>query len=75
MLRVCPASTVVEADVGTWETWTGMPFPDSGPYVVPHALVPVEIDRERDVGRYVEPNVWMEHPLVRYGEKLPTDKV
>jgi hypothetical protein len=63
MLRVCPASTVVEADVGTWETWTGMRFPDSGPYVVPDALVPVEIDRERDLGRYVEPNVWMEHPL------------
>jgi hypothetical protein len=31
MLRVCPASTVVEADVGTWESWTGMRFPDSGP--------------------------------------------
>jgi GNAT superfamily N-acetyltransferase len=63
MLRVCAASTVVEADVGAWETWTGMRFPESGAYVVPHALVPVEIDRERGVGRYVEPNLWMEHPL------------
>jgi hypothetical protein len=24
--------------------------------------VPVEIDRERDAGRYVEPNVWVRHP-------------
>jgi hypothetical protein len=24
--------------------------------------VPVEIDRERDEGLYVEPNVWMVHP-------------
>ena len=24
--------------------------------------VPVEVDRERDQGLYVEPNVWMEHP-------------
>jgi hypothetical protein len=40
-----------------------MRFPESGAYVVPHALVPVEIDREREVGRYVEPNLWMEHPL------------
>ena len=32
------------------------------PYVVPGALVPVEIDRERDEGLYVEPNVWMVHP-------------
>jgi GNAT superfamily N-acetyltransferase len=63
VLGVCPASMVVTADVETWEAWTGMRFPETGPYVVPRALVPVEIDRERDVGRYVEPNVWVEHPI------------
>jgi GNAT superfamily N-acetyltransferase len=63
MLGVCPASMVVTADVDTWEQWTGMRFPETGPYVVPEALVPVEIDRERDVGRYVEPNVWVQHPI------------
>jgi hypothetical protein len=68
LLAVCPASMVVEAGVGTWEAWTGMAFPETGRYVVPEALVPVEIDRERDVGRYVEPNVWVRHPL---GEPLP----
>jgi GNAT superfamily N-acetyltransferase len=68
MLAVCPASMVVQADVGAWEAWTGMRFPETGRYVVPEALVPVEIDRERDVGRYVEPNVWVRHPL---GEASP----
>jgi hypothetical protein len=63
VLRVCPESTVVKADVASWERWTGMPFPDTGPYVVPGALVPVEIDRRLDLGRYVEPNVWVRHPL------------
>jgi hypothetical protein len=63
MLRICPESTVVEADVDSWEAWTRMRFPQSGPYIVPHALVPVQIDCERDLGRYVEPNVWMEHLL------------
>ena len=63
MLGVCPSSMVVTADVATWEGWTGMRFPETGPYVVPEALVPVEIDRERDVGRYVEPNVWVQHPI------------
>jgi hypothetical protein len=63
VLAVCPASGVVEADVGTWEAWTRMAFPETGPYVIPEALVPVEIDRERDLGRYVEPNVWVRHPL------------
>jgi hypothetical protein len=27
------------------------------------ALIPVTIDREADFGLYVEPNVWMLHPL------------
>jgi len=35
----------------------------SGRYVVPDALVPVEIDRRRDLGCYLEPNVWVRHPL------------
>jgi hypothetical protein len=40
-----------------------MSFPESGPYVVPSALQPVQIDRERDEGRYEDPNVWMRHPV------------
>jgi hypothetical protein len=68
VLAVCPASLVVEAEVAAWEAWTGMVFPETGPYVVPEALVPVEIDRERDLGRYVEPNVWVRHP---HGEAPP----
>jgi hypothetical protein len=38
-----------------------MCFPESGPYIVPGALQPVIIDRERDVGRYEDPNIWMRH--------------
>ena len=61
ILGVCPGSLVVEGSVADWEEWTGMAFPGSGSYVVEGALVPVEVDREKDVGRYVEPNVWMRH--------------
>jgi GNAT superfamily N-acetyltransferase len=63
ILGVCPGSLVVEGTVAEWEEWTGMAFPDSGSYVVEGALVPVEIDRAQDVGRYVEPNVWMRHSV------------
>jgi hypothetical protein len=56
-------SMVIPGTVAQWESWTGMRFPDSGPYVVPEALAPVEIDVEADLGRYVEPNVWMVHDL------------
>ena len=63
ILGVCPGSLIVEGTVADWEGWTGIAFPGTGSYVVADALVPVEIDREADVGRYVEPNVWMRHPV------------
>jgi hypothetical protein len=63
ILGICPGSLVVEGSVAEWEEWTEMAFPDSGAYVVEGALVPVDIDRDADSGRYVEPNVWMRHPV------------
>jgi GNAT superfamily N-acetyltransferase len=61
---VAPSSMRVSGTVGDWEDWTDMLFPGTGSYVVPGALVPVEIDRDRDEGVYVEPNLWMHHVLV-----------
>ena len=63
LVKVAPRSMRISGSVADWESWTGMRFPDTGTYVVPGALVPVEIDRERDEGVYVEPNVWMHHRL------------
>jgi hypothetical protein len=62
-LCVAPNVLTVEGTVQEWETWTGMAFPESGRYVVPGALEPVEIDREQDLGRYQEPNFWMKHDV------------
>lgn len=61
-LHAIPRAMVIVGTVAAWEEWTGMRFPDSGPYVVPGALQPVTIDREQDEGRYEDPNVWMRHP-------------
>jgi GNAT superfamily N-acetyltransferase len=69
VLEVCPASMEIAAGVAAWEAWTELAFPETGAYVVPGALVPVAIDRERDLGRYVEPNVWLRH---RCWGNLPT---
>ncbi len=63
LVRVAHRSMRISGSVADWESWTGMRFPDTGSYVVPGALVPVEIDRERDEGVYVEPNVWMHHKV------------
>lgn len=57
-------SMVISGSVAEWEMWTGRCFPDSGPYVIPGALVPITIDREANVGIYLEPNVWMVHHTV-----------
>lgn len=63
IIKPCPQAMTIKGTVAEWESWTGMRFPESGPYVVPGALIPVEIDRKADLGTYIEPNVWMHHPL------------
>lgn len=36
-------------------------LPASGSHVVPDALAPISVDRERDEVSYVAPGVWMLH--------------
>ena len=62
-LKIAPATVTVIGTVADWEEWTGISFPESGEYVVPGALQPIMIDREENVGRYEDPNVWMLHRL------------
>jgi hypothetical protein len=59
-----PRSLRIDGTVADWESWVGMPFPESGDYVFPEGLATVHIDREADLGSYWEPNVWMIHPEV-----------
>ncbi|MDX3074255.1 hypothetical protein ACIP98_09485 [Streptomyces sp. NPDC088354] len=61
VLAPAPRSMVIPGTVAQWEQWTSMAFPQTGRYVVPDALDPVEIDRERDQGVYAETNLWMRH--------------
>jgi len=63
VVKVCPQAMRITGTVAQWQEWTGMDFPKSGPYVIPGALVPVDFDIENDRGIYIEPNVWMHHPL------------
>jgi hypothetical protein len=61
LAEICPESMRVTGTVAEWEEWTGLRFPAEGDYVVPGALVPVRF--EEGIGVYVEPNVWMRHPV------------
>ncbi len=58
IIKTAERSMIVEEPVGFWEMWTGRTYEESGKYAVEGALVPVSIELDRGVGRYVEPNVW-----------------
>jgi hypothetical protein len=60
-LCVNPQTAIVSGTIAQWEEWTEMKFPESGLYIVPGALSPVEMDCERDMGRYDDPGLWMLH--------------
>jgi GNAT superfamily N-acetyltransferase len=63
LIKPCHQALHVRGTIAEWEAWTGLHFPDSGPYVIEGALNPVDMDVEADRGIYVEPNVWMVHPV------------
>ncbi len=61
VIKVCHRSKTVRGTRAEWEAWTGMKFPQSGRYIVPGALEPIDMNLEKDEGVYIEPNVWMQH--------------
>jgi hypothetical protein len=64
-LTIMPDSLAMTGTVAEWEEWAGMISPGVGEYVGPGALQSIAIDREQDLGRCVDPNVWMRHRLPR----------
>jgi GNAT superfamily N-acetyltransferase len=63
IIKVCHRSKTIRGTLDDWERWTGMKFPQSGRYIIPGALEPVEVDAEKDEGVYIEPNVWIVHEV------------
>lgn len=63
VISVCPESMTIRGSVSEWEEWTGLTFQSSGKYIVDKALCPIHIDLEKNMGTYVEPNVWIFHSL------------
>ncbi|WP_139488833.1 hypothetical protein [Brevibacillus dissolubilis] len=63
LLKACHRAMYVPASVTDWQEWTGLMFPESGEYVIEGALTPIRIDLEKDLGEYIEPNVWVTYHL------------
>ena len=60
---IAPRWLTTTASVDDWAHWTGLAFPGSGPYSVPGALSPVNIDVDKGTGTYTEPHLWMHYRL------------
>ncbi len=63
IVKVCHQSMTIAGTLDDWHSWTGLAFPESGAYIVPGALNPVDVDVKAGRGLYIEPNVWMVHEL------------
>ena len=63
IIKPCHEAMVIRGTRAKWEEWTKLKFPQSGQYVIPGALNPMEMDVEKDEGIYIEPNVWMVHEI------------
>ena len=63
LVRIAPYAMTIVGSLADWSGWTGMPFDRSGEMSVPGALVPVMVSLEQDYAVYVEPNVWVRHPV------------
>ena len=53
----------ITGTVQDWEEWTNLKFFQSGRYVVNGALKPIRVNIDKDIGEYVEPNIWVVHSL------------
>lgn len=63
IIKPCHEAMTIRGTRAEWEEWIGMKFPQSGRYVIPGALNPIEMDIENNEGSYIEPNVWMVHEI------------
>lgn len=61
ILKPCHEAMTIRGTRIEWQEWTGMRFPQTGSYIIPGALNPIEMNLEKEEGIYIEPNVWMVH--------------
>lgn len=62
-VKIAPYSMTIVGGLADWSLWTGMPFDRSGELLVAGALSPVMVSLEQDCAVYIEPNVWVQHPV------------
>ncbi|MET8996134.1 Long-chain-fatty-acid--CoA ligase [Amycolatopsis sp. NPDC004169] len=62
VVKVCPFAVTLSGSLADWHEWTGVKLED-GENLIPGGIAPVHASTTYDVATYVEPNVWLEHPM------------
>jgi GNAT superfamily N-acetyltransferase len=62
-LNICHRSATVTATIAKWAQWTSQTYPNSGSYSLERGLAPLIVDLEKNIGTYIEPNVWFMYQL------------
>jgi len=63
IIKPCHEAMTIRGTQADWQEWTKLKFPQSGEYIIPGALNPMEMNIKKDEGVYIEPNVWMVHQI------------
>lgn len=61
--NVCSESVRIAATLSKWREWTGLALTKSGLEILPQGLAPLEVNVEKNVAVYCEPNVWVRYWL------------
>lgn len=63
IVSICSESMKIKGNIEEWKEWAGLSFQSSGLYTIEKALCPVKIDLAKNIGEYIEPNVWIIHTV------------
>ncbi|MBS7788536.1 hypothetical protein KTR66_00940 [Roseococcus sp. SDR] len=63
IVKIAPTSMVIPGTLAEWRSWTGLPLDRSGLVAIEGGLTPLHVSLEQDHAVYVEPNLWIEHPM------------
>ena len=66
IMGIAPYSMTIVGTVAEWEKWTCQEIRSSGHMVVEGGLNPLYVSIEHNQAVYVEPNVWIKHPISTY---------
>jgi len=63
IIKACHKSMEISGTLLDWEEWSNTHFQTSGDYIIDKALVPISVDIEKNIGTYIEPNLWIVHDV------------